>query len=89
MLSSASKSEIEDAIKDVNESLKGEDAEDIRAKTERLQTAFHKVSEAMYERAQAEQSATSEAQSSNGTADGAGAAEEEVVDAEVVDDQQR
>jgi hypothetical protein len=41
----------------------------------------------MYERAQAEQSATSEPQSSNGTADGAGAAEEEVVDAEVVDEQ--
>ena len=51
----ASKSEIEDAIAAVNEAVKGEDAEDIRAKTERLQTAFHKVSEAMYERAQAEQ----------------------------------
>ena len=49
----ASKTEIEDAIKDVNEAVKGEDADDIRAKTERLQTAFHKVSEAMYERAQA------------------------------------
>ncbi|MEA2311728.1 MAG: molecular chaperone DnaK, partial [Solirubrobacteraceae bacterium] len=83
----ASKREIEEAVKEVNEAVKGEDAEDIRAKTERLQTAFHKVSEAMYERAQAEQSATSEPQSSNGTADGAGAAEEEVVDAEVVDEQ--
>jgi len=82
----ASKSEIEDAIKDVNEAVKGEDAEDIRAKTERLQTAFHKVSEAMYERAQAEQAAS--AQSANGSADGASAeAEEEVVDAEVVDEQ--
>ena len=45
-------------IKDVNEAVKTEDAEDIRAKTERLQTAFHKVSEAMYERAQAEQQPT-------------------------------
>src|SRR6185503_9091483 len=62
----ASKAEIEDAIKDVNEAVKGEDTEDIRAKTERLQTAFHKVSEAMYERAQAEQQA--------GATDGAGAA---------------
>ena len=51
----ASKREIEDAIKELNEAVKSEDAEDIRAKTERLQTAFHKVSEAMYERAQAEQ----------------------------------
>ena len=52
-LDEASKTEIEAAIKDVNEAVKGEDAEDIRAKTERLQTAFHQVSEAMYERAQA------------------------------------
>ena len=82
----ASKREIEDAIKDVNEAVKGDDVADIRAKTERLQTAFHKVSEAMYERAQAEQPA-----SANGAADGdaAGSAEEEVVDAEVVDEQSR
>ena len=51
----SAKTEIEDAIKAVNESLKGEDAEDIRAKTETLQTAFHRVSEQMYERAQAAQ----------------------------------
>ena len=65
---SASKSEIEDAVKDLNEAVKGEDAEDIRAKTERLQTAFHKVSEAMYERAQAEQAES--AQSANGAPNG-------------------
>ena len=51
----SAKSEIEDAIKAVNESLKGEDAEEIRARTETLQTAFHRVSEQMYERAQAAQ----------------------------------
>jgi molecular chaperone DnaK len=83
-IDAASKSEIEEAIKAVNEAVKGDDTEDIRAKTERLQTAFHKVSEAMYERAQAEQAATG---STNGaSSDGAGA-EEEVVDAEVVDEQ--
>jgi molecular chaperone DnaK len=85
----ASKSEIESAIKDVRESLTSEDAADIQARTERLQTAFHKVSEAMYERAQAQQQAASP---NGGSADGeqpAGDAEEEVVDAEVVDDQQR
>src|SRR6201999_4313435 len=37
-----SKREIEDAIKDVNEAVKGDDSAGIRAKTERLQTAFHK-----------------------------------------------
>ena len=86
----ASKREIEDAIKDVNEAVKAEDAEDIRAKTERLQTAFHKVSEAMYERAQAAAAGRRRPAEPNGagaptapTSDG----EEEVVDAEVVDEQ--
>jgi molecular chaperone DnaK len=82
----ASKTEIEAAIKDVNEAVTGDDAEDIRAKTERLQTAFHKVSEAMYERAQAAQQDA--ASSTNGaSADDGAAADEEVVDAEVVDEQ--
>jgi molecular chaperone DnaK len=80
----ASKTEIEGAIKDVQEAIKGEDAADITAKTDRLQTAFHKVSEAMYEKAQAQQAA--EGGSANGTSTD-GAAEEEVVDAEVVDEQ--
>src|SRR3954465_13589535 len=87
----ASKSEIEAAIKDVRDSLTSEDAADIRARTERLQTAFHKVSEAMYERAQAQQQAEASA-SPNGDGDGAASTpegEEEVVDAEVVDDPQR
>ncbi len=68
-------------------SLTCEDAADINAKTEALQTAFHKVSEAMYQRAQ-EQAA---AGSADGAADGAAStngagAEEDVVDAEVVDE---
>jgi len=84
----ASKREIEDAIKAVNEALKSEDAEDIRAKTDQLQTAFHKVSETMYERAQAQSQAETAANGTSST-NGAGdsAAEEEVVDAEVVDEQ--
>ena len=84
----SSKTEIETAIKDVRESLTSDDAAEISARTERLQTAFHKVSEAMYERAQAQQQAASP----NGDGDAGatpGDAEEEVVDAEVVDDQQR
>jgi molecular chaperone DnaK len=84
----ASKREIQDAVKDLNEAVKGEDAEDIRAKTDRLQTAFHKVSETMYERAQAAQQAEAAANgtSTNGSGDAA-SSEEEVVDAEVVDEQ--
>ena len=69
-LDEASKTEIEEAIKDVNEAVKGEDAEDIRAKTERLQTAFHKVSEAMYERAQAAQQQEAEPSPNGASSDG-------------------
>ncbi|HEU5252130.1 MAG TPA: molecular chaperone DnaK, partial [Solirubrobacterales bacterium] len=80
----ASKREIEDAVKELNDAVKTEDTEDIKAKTERLQTAFHKVSEQMYERAQAEQAAAAES-ADGGSENGASSAasEEEVVDAEV------
>jgi molecular chaperone DnaK len=82
----ASKQEIESAIAEVNEAVKGDDTAAINAAAERLNAAFHKVSEAMYQRAQAEQQqAPDGATSPNGSADGAGA-EEEVVDAEVVDE---
>src|SRR4051794_34670270 len=81
------RSEIEDAIKVVRESLTSEDAAEINAKAEALQTSFHKVSERLYERAQ-QQAASSQAANGAATdgADGAGAAEEDVVDAEVVDE---
>src|SRR4051812_18694401 len=84
-IDNASKTEIQDAIKAVNEAVKGEDAEDIKAKTETLQTAFHRVSEQMYERAQAQQQSepTANGASSNGSST---SSDEEVVDAEVVDE---
>jgi molecular chaperone DnaK len=77
----SSKTEIEAAIAEVREVLESDDANAINAKAEALQSSFHKVSEAMYERAQAESAAT-------GNGDGADAAgdAEEVVDAEVVDE---
>src|SRR4051812_27119911 len=81
---SASKTEIEEAIKGVRETLTSEDADEINRKTEALQTAFHKVSEAMYERAQSEQAA--QATSENGSSAESTAEEEDVVDAEVVDE---
>jgi molecular chaperone DnaK len=83
-----SKQRIDDAIKEVRESLQAEDPAAINAKTEALQTAFHAISEAMYQRAQ-------EAAAADGGGDGNGAApssdgstsdDEDVVDAEVVDE---
>src|SRR5712664_1061400 len=48
----SAKTEIQEAIKAVRETLESEDPAAINAKTEALQTAFHAVSEAMYQRAQ-------------------------------------
>jgi molecular chaperone DnaK len=79
------KSEIEAAIKDVRDSLTSEDANEIKAKADALQQAFHRVSEQIYQAAQQQQAATSGDGAGTG-AEGAGADEEEVVDAEVVDD---
>jgi molecular chaperone DnaK len=86
-LDSSSKEEIEAAIKDVRDNLESDDVELLKQKTDALQAAFHKVSEQMYAAAQQQQ----EAAGGNGaSADGEGPAadadEEEVVDAEVVDD---
>jgi molecular chaperone DnaK len=82
----SSKSEIEAAIKDVRESLDSEDAEQIKAKTDALQAAFHKVSEQVYQAAQ-EQAAASQAAGPDAPSGDGASAEEEVVDAEVVDDE--
>jgi molecular chaperone DnaK len=83
---SSSREEIEAAIKAVRESLTSEDPTEINAKTEALQTAFHKVSEAMYERAQEQASTQGNGASADGAASDGAEAEEDVVDAEVVDE---
>src|SRR5919109_330541 len=83
-LDSSAKEEIDAAIKDLRDNLESDDVNLLRQKTEALQTAFHKVSEQMYAAAAQQQAPTG-----NGSADGASADsstdEEEVVDAEVVD----
>src|SRR5205807_2006199 len=83
----SSKEEIEAAIKAVREVLTSEDAAEINAKTEALQASFHRVSEAMYQRAQEQTAATGAGTSTDGAGSENGAgAEEDVVDAEVVDE---
>jgi molecular chaperone DnaK len=82
----SSKEEIEAAIKAVREVLTSEDAADINAKTEALQSAFHKVSEAMYQKAQEQAAAEGPADGAGATSENGAAAEEDVVDAEVVDE---
>jgi molecular chaperone DnaK len=83
-LDEAAKTEINEAITAVRESLESEDAEQIKAKTDALQSAFHKVSEQIYAAAAEQQAAAgADGASANGAGD---EAEDEVVDAEVVDD---
>jgi molecular chaperone DnaK len=82
-----SKTEIEGAIEAVRGSLESTDPNEINAKAEALQTAFHKVSEAMYEKAQQQQAAAAgEAGEPSANGDAASSADEDVVDAEVVDE---
>ena len=83
----SSKENIKKAIEDVRGSLESEDAGEINAKTEALQTAFHAVSEQMYAAAAAQQQEQAAASGNGADADGS-ADEEEVVDAEVVDDRE-
>jgi molecular chaperone DnaK len=76
----ATKEEVEAAVKGVRESLESESVEEINGKAEALNTAMTKASEQIYAAAQAE-----------GAADDSGEGEspdedDEVVDAEVVDD---
>ncbi|MDX6690361.1 MAG: molecular chaperone DnaK, partial [Solirubrobacteraceae bacterium] len=80
----ASKEEIEGLIKDLRESLESTDPAELTAKTEALQTAFHKVSEAMYEKARAQQEPS--ANGADGAEPAGSSEEEDVVDAEVVDE---
>lgn len=88
----SSKEEIEAAIKAVRDALQSEDAAEITAKTEALQSAFHKVSEAMYQRAQEAQAAGADGGAPGGPEDNGpvgqdnSADDEDVVDAEVVDE---
>ena len=71
------KDKIEEKIKDLEVSIKADNTEDIKAKTEALQQEIYSMSEAMYKNAQASQEGQN-----------AGKADDDVVDAdyEVVDD---
>ncbi len=77
------KEEARAAIKEVRDSLEGGSADEVKAKTEALNTAMTKVSEQIYAAAQAEQSADGGSSADSGASS---ADEEEVVDAEVVDE---
>jgi molecular chaperone DnaK len=77
----SAKEEVEAAIKEVRETLDSGSTEEITAKTEALTAAMQKVSEQIYAAAQQEQASADGASGAGDASD-----EEEVVDAEVVDE---
>jgi molecular chaperone DnaK len=81
-------STIEGRIMELKQALEGEDVGDIRAKTEALQEAAHKLAEAVYASAQQQQAQTA---STAGNGGGAESSDDEVVeegDYEVIDEEQ-
>ena len=78
----SAKAEVTKALDDLRAVVESADVDDIKAKTAALEAAFHKVSEQVYANAQAQQGPEGD-----GTTGGdGGAPEEEIVDAEVVEE---
>jgi molecular chaperone DnaK len=80
-LEAGEKEKIEEAIKEAEEAIKGDDKEALEKKTEALMTASQKLGEKMYADMQAKQAAEQAAGAASGAAD-AKPADENVVDAE-------
>ncbi|MEU0336439.1 molecular chaperone DnaK [Streptomyces sp. NPDC006193] len=78
------KTEVEAAVGELKEALKGEDTAEIRSATEKVAAVSQKLGQAMYADAQA-------AQAAGGASAGAGdaKADDDVVDAEIVDDERK
>jgi molecular chaperone DnaK len=81
------KSEVESALADVKKALEGNDTETIRQATETAATASQKMGSAIYAQAQAEQQAAGGEGAAAGDAGTAQDSDNDVVDAEIVDDE--
>jgi molecular chaperone DnaK len=80
---SDTKAKVEESIAALRKAMEGEDATEIKRVSEELTQTSHKLAEAMYQQAsQNQQQAGTGAESAEQTAGGAGAADEDVVDAD-------
>ncbi|TCJ15139.1 molecular chaperone DnaK [Rubrobacter taiwanensis] len=80
-IDSATREEIENAIKEAKEALEGDDIEEIKRKQEALVNASHKLSQVLYQQAQEQQSQARQGSPESG--------EEDVVeDAEIIDEEE-
>ncbi|MFB7529279.1 molecular chaperone DnaK [Streptomyces sp. NPDC056178] len=82
------RTETESALAELKEKLKGEDTAEIRAATEKAAAAAQKIGTALYAQAQGGGTA-GDATAAGGTPGGTGTGDEEVVDAEIVDDERK
>ncbi|MFD8552546.1 molecular chaperone DnaK [Streptomyces fradiae] len=82
------KTEVETAVTELKEKLKGEDTAEIRTATEKVAAVSQKLGQAMYADAQAAQAAGG-AQAGPEGGEAGGRDEDEVVDAEIVDEDDR
>ncbi|MER6101169.1 molecular chaperone DnaK [Streptomyces sp. NPDC001832] len=82
------KTEVETALTELKEKLKGQDTAEIRTATEKASAAAQRIGSALYAQAQA-QGGAAEGGTAGSTTGGRGTGEEEVVDAEIVDDEQQ
>ncbi|NLU75919.1 molecular chaperone DnaK [Streptomyces sp. HNM0575] len=87
------KTEVETALEDLKEKLKGEDTAAIREASEQVAATSQKLGQAMYADAQAAQGeaggAQAGAEGAAGAGEGKAEGDEDVVDAEIVDDEQK
>jgi molecular chaperone DnaK len=83
-------STIEGRVMELRQALEGDDVSDIKAKTEALQEASHKLAQAVYASAQEAQTASAGGPSASGDGDGTATEDEVVEDAdyEVIDEEQ-
>jgi molecular chaperone DnaK len=77
------KTEVETALGELKETLKGEDTAEIRTATEKVAAVSQKLGQALYADAQAQQAAGGDAGAGQAKAD------DDVVDAEIVDDERK
>ncbi|QKV93601.1 molecular chaperone DnaK [Streptomyces sp. NA02950] len=81
------KTEVEEALTELKEKLKGDDTAEIRTATEKVAAVSQKLGQAMYAGAQGEGAGAAGADAGEPGAAGQAKAEDDVVDAEIVDDE--
>ncbi|EJF46920.1 molecular chaperone DnaK [Actinomyces massiliensis] len=79
-------SEVSGAVDGLKKALEGEDIEPVKTAQEKLNEVAQKIGEALYQHEQAEQQ-TQQAQSSAGASSEASAEDDDIVDAEIIDDE--